>query len=447
MTPQRGETSDAEAADLEAFGQRLKELRHRTGLSLRQVAAEAGQVTASYLGVLEQAHNPKTKKPSRPTPDLILRLARTLGATFNESIELSKLAGYELSSAADHQAVANVLAMGRLPAVIGDLLQLETDLFKYVDDVPMVEAPVLTVLHHFEQAECLSTEPLFVTGQAFRARGEPARLFYPSERHADDNFHKSVDWLIEEDPDGADRDGRPLRIAVLGHYMTPTLLLLYRLRAANVPYKVNNSQRPDACFSSSEGEGEPVQIEVTYNSEAQATLLRYNQADLALMLHPFRQAEGTFNELSGVDLWPEYREAELPMSLVVTTPTTLGNSSRRTALMQRMDKVLLMYWLMYGGRVRDAKEALKQGAGFGRRMRHQEPVLEAFDDIYLDEPHKDTLCDSLSLLSNLGASLNVLSRPREADFYKQFLFTKSELQSEGDDRFTWGTGTQGKDGR
>src|SRR5580704_9317415 len=129
MTPRTGDPGGSSLGTRpETLADMLVRLRKRANLSLRDVAQEAGGVTASYIGILEKGHNPKTRKPSRPTQELVLRLARSLRATFDETLELNQLAGYEtLTAAADQDAVATVLSLGRLPDVISNLIDLERD--------------------------------------------------------------------------------------------------------------------------------------------------------------------------------------------------------------------------------------------------------------------------------------------------------------------------------
>src|SRR5688572_22574478 len=93
--------------NLQAFGDELLRLREIAGKSLREVAEEVG-VTASYVGIPEKKENPKTTRPSQPSQQLVLRLARALNATFDEALKLARFAGYNLKDAEDHQAVAQV---------------------------------------------------------------------------------------------------------------------------------------------------------------------------------------------------------------------------------------------------------------------------------------------------------------------------------------------------
>lgn len=441
MTPRTSVPTDVNQGstgmDLEKFGDELATLRNRANMSLRDVAAEAGGVTASYIGVLEKKQNPKTDKPSRPTQDLVLRLARALRATVTETKTLAKLAGYEIETAADHQAVASILAMGRQPAVIGDLLELERDLFEYVDGVQMVEAPVLTVLGHLQKPEALAS-PVLITGVAFRARSQPARLFAQKGKYARDSVFKERVDALRSTPDGDTNLDSPLGIVVLGQLMTPTLVLLHRLNVAEISYKVNNSYRSEASLPGPESEGAPWQIEVAYGDEAQATLLKYEQVDLALMVHPFRQVQdGQFEEIPGLDLWTEYREAELPMSLVVTTTSTLRDGGRRKQLIQKMDQVWLMYQLLYGRRVHEARKALIEGDTLANRHLYEGAVLDTFQDLYLNESQKDDLAVALEALSAAAHRLQLLSEAKNRDFYKQFIFSKDELISNEDPRFAW----------
>jgi transcriptional regulator with XRE-family HTH domain len=78
-----------EYESLRLFGQHLKELRGKR--SARSVAKESG-ISAVYLLALESGINKKTGKPSRPSFEVVSRLASTLHV---EKSELMGLAGYD----------------------------------------------------------------------------------------------------------------------------------------------------------------------------------------------------------------------------------------------------------------------------------------------------------------------------------------------------------------
>lgn len=66
------------------FGQYLRKLRKAKGMSIRQLALKA-RVSNPYLSQLEKG------KRSRPSPEILARLASCLGVTYGE---LMKAAGY-----------------------------------------------------------------------------------------------------------------------------------------------------------------------------------------------------------------------------------------------------------------------------------------------------------------------------------------------------------------
>lgn len=80
---------------LESLGAQLEKRRRELGLSAREVAASAG-ISPVYLRVIETGRNSKTGRASRPSPDVLMQVSRTLGLPANE---LLSLAGYEGLSA------------------------------------------------------------------------------------------------------------------------------------------------------------------------------------------------------------------------------------------------------------------------------------------------------------------------------------------------------------
>jgi len=77
--------------DMNDFGRLIKEKRVERGLSVRHVASKV-QVSPAYLTILESGINPKTKRRSRPSFQVVHGLARQLGLDLNQ---LLTLAGYE----------------------------------------------------------------------------------------------------------------------------------------------------------------------------------------------------------------------------------------------------------------------------------------------------------------------------------------------------------------
>jgi transcriptional regulator with XRE-family HTH domain len=398
--------------NLERFGDKLATLRGLAAKSLREVSVEVG-VTASFLGILEKKKNPKTDRPSRPSKTLVFKLARALNATVEEAVELAGFAGYTLSEAEDHLAVARILADGRQPAVIQQLLDLETDLAAYVEQVRLVEAPIYTLLGFLDQIGEDAEPSVYITGRAFRARGVPASLYGRSD-------------AVEARGEGLLEHKRPLKIAVLGQLMTPTVLLLRYLDLIRASYKVHNNDRPYASFSGGEEHNdEPIELVVVYSDDTQAEFLKYGYVDLALMVYPFRRVhtnEGQFAALA-LDLWEEYRDCDAPMNLVVTTPSAISTESRRDDLICRMDALRLAYKTLIGDRRNDGWNALVRD----RKLDHEPTVLENFPELYLDSRDKDELARNLSELCTLGVELGLLQHKRTPDFYLPFVKTKKEL--------------------
>lgn len=67
------------------FGQAVKELRHKKGLTLLQLAHEVGLKHAPYICHVEN-HN------EIPSPEMVVKLAQALGADVRNLISLARLA-------------------------------------------------------------------------------------------------------------------------------------------------------------------------------------------------------------------------------------------------------------------------------------------------------------------------------------------------------------------
>ena len=92
------ETTDPAAVsdeELVQLGKFLEEARKRAGLSAREAAEEAG-FSPAYLRAIERGSNPKTQKPSRPAPEHLRALARTLRL---DPADVLERAGYDASLA------------------------------------------------------------------------------------------------------------------------------------------------------------------------------------------------------------------------------------------------------------------------------------------------------------------------------------------------------------
>ena len=78
-------------SDLGDLGQLLKEAREQSGMSQRQ-AAEAANISPTYVRALESSNNPNTNKPSRPSPAVLLAMGNALNV--DPDVLLDK-AGYD----------------------------------------------------------------------------------------------------------------------------------------------------------------------------------------------------------------------------------------------------------------------------------------------------------------------------------------------------------------
>ncbi|CAN7578954.1 helix-turn-helix domain-containing protein [Rossellomorea sp. LjRoot5] len=77
------------------LGNFLKELRGK--LSLREVQEGTG-ISHTYLSTLEKGYDPRTKKPRKPTPEVLQKLARFYKVKYSD---LMYLAGYLDESSSD----------------------------------------------------------------------------------------------------------------------------------------------------------------------------------------------------------------------------------------------------------------------------------------------------------------------------------------------------------
>jgi transcriptional regulator with XRE-family HTH domain len=78
-------------SDLDDLGQLLKKARQQSGMSQRQ-AAEAANISPTYVRALETSSNPNTNKPSRPSPAVLMAMGNALKVS--PEILLDK-AGYD----------------------------------------------------------------------------------------------------------------------------------------------------------------------------------------------------------------------------------------------------------------------------------------------------------------------------------------------------------------
>ena len=77
--------------DLEGFGRLLRRARHDSGLTLRELASQIG-ASHAYVFILEIGRNPKTRQPSKPSPQIVRALANELGL---DASNLLTLAGHQ----------------------------------------------------------------------------------------------------------------------------------------------------------------------------------------------------------------------------------------------------------------------------------------------------------------------------------------------------------------
>jgi transcriptional regulator with XRE-family HTH domain len=96
--------------DLAELGQLLKETREQSGMSQRQ-AAEAANISPTYVRALESSSNPNTNKPSRPSPAVLMAISSALNI---EPDVLLRLAGYDPDPAkrATSQSIAGPAQRG-----------------------------------------------------------------------------------------------------------------------------------------------------------------------------------------------------------------------------------------------------------------------------------------------------------------------------------------------
>ena len=70
------------------FGRLVRRARHDSGLTLRELANLIG-VSHAYVSILEIGRNPKTKQPSKPSPQIVRALANELGLDVNKLLTLA----------------------------------------------------------------------------------------------------------------------------------------------------------------------------------------------------------------------------------------------------------------------------------------------------------------------------------------------------------------------
>ncbi|WP_114395168.1 helix-turn-helix domain-containing protein [Oleisolibacter albus] len=116
------------------FGERVRELRARKGVSLKEMATEL-EISSAYLSALEHGHK------GVPSPMLLRQICTYFGLIWDEAEALERLAGLSdprvvvdtAGLTPDHTLVANLLArrIARLtPDALAQLLDLLKTLLK-----------------------------------------------------------------------------------------------------------------------------------------------------------------------------------------------------------------------------------------------------------------------------------------------------------------------------
>ena len=95
--------------NLEKLGTIIHNKREEVGIPLAKAAQKAG-IGRSTLWILEQGKNPKTGKPSRPSKDILERLAEVLHMSQAELEEILTFAGYQISTKLTQTPTNQVLA-------------------------------------------------------------------------------------------------------------------------------------------------------------------------------------------------------------------------------------------------------------------------------------------------------------------------------------------------
>ena len=71
------------------IGEIVKQYRDEHGLSQRQFAERCGDITNGYISMIEQGKNPSTGKPIVPSIDKVTSLARAMGLTLHQLVDMA----------------------------------------------------------------------------------------------------------------------------------------------------------------------------------------------------------------------------------------------------------------------------------------------------------------------------------------------------------------------
>ena len=71
------------------IGEIVKQYRDEHGLSQRQFAERCGDITNGYISMIEQGKNPSTGKPIVPSIEKVASLARAMGMTLHQLVDMA----------------------------------------------------------------------------------------------------------------------------------------------------------------------------------------------------------------------------------------------------------------------------------------------------------------------------------------------------------------------
>lgn len=119
------------------LGQYIRDYRERMGLSRRALAAKCG-VSHTYIGLLEDGANPKTKEPVTPTIEKLYAVARGMGTTLQDLLREVDDLYLNISG----PSVADTLAERRVPSCLTPIGEMQTHMVPLIGSVAAGE-PIL----------------------------------------------------------------------------------------------------------------------------------------------------------------------------------------------------------------------------------------------------------------------------------------------------------------
>ena len=84
--------NDKMTMELTEFGDLVRHARHDAEMTVRELAIRIG-ISYAYVSIIELGENPTTKKPAKPSSEIVLALANELGLDANKMLTL---AGYQV---------------------------------------------------------------------------------------------------------------------------------------------------------------------------------------------------------------------------------------------------------------------------------------------------------------------------------------------------------------